>query len=164
MSRDRPTVVDAGPLTHLAEAGALDLLDRFEPLLVPAVVVSELRAGGIPEGMEALEHVAVTVDADSERFPDLDPGETAAIAASVEHDGMLLTDDLDARQRADELEIEVHGSIGVVLIAYAEGRLDADAAKARIEALERDSTLYLSDPLVERALNRIDSEEDDAPD
>ncbi|QPV65078.1 DUF3368 domain-containing protein [Halosimplex litoreum] len=72
-----------------------------------------------------------------------------------------MTDDLDARQQANELDLEVHGSLGVVLAAYADGRLVAADARTKIRALERESTLYLSDPLVRRALDRIDREESD---
>ncbi|QLH80637.1 DUF3368 domain-containing protein [Halosimplex pelagicum] len=121
----------------------------------------ELRRGGVPAAVESLDYERRRVDVAGDRWPELDPGETAALALGERVDATVLTDDLDARRQTDELDLEVHGSIGIVLAAYADGRLVAADAKTKIRALERDSTLYLSDPLVTRALDRIDREESD---
>lgn len=158
MTRDGFVVADTGPLIHPPEASALDTLEQFTPVLVPETVFAELRRGGVPASFESLDTERRSVDLSNDPWPDLDPGETAALTLAESLGGMLLTDDLDARQQADELGIEVHGSIGVVLAAYASGRVDGDEAKQRIRALEHDSTLYLSEPLVSRALARIDDE------
>lgn len=156
MTRDTPVVTDTGPLTHLGQANALDLLDQFGPLLVPEAVFAELQVGGLPAGIDTVDRERRSVEIPDDRWQSLDPGERAALVLCRRVDGTLLTDDLDARKKADELGIEVHGSIGVVLAAYANGLIDDERARATIRALESDSTLYLSPPLVERAIDRID--------
>jgi predicted nucleic acid-binding protein len=164
VSRDRRVVTDTGPLIHLSEANALGLLGQFATVLVPETVFEELRRGGVPTAFEALDCERRAVDTADDRWPELDPGETAALTLCEQIGATMLTDDLDARRQANELGLEVHGSLGVVLVACADGRLTADEAKTKIRALERDSTLYLSNPLVERAIDRVDREEDDGGD
>lgn len=158
MSRERPVVTDTGPLIHLSEANTLSLLDQFDTLVIPETVFEELRRGGIPEAFESLDCKRSRVETETDRWPDLDPGETAALELCEGTGATFLTDDLDARGRANELGIEVHGSIGVVLAAFDDNQIDADEAKARIRSLERGSSLYLSEPLVARAIARIDEE------
>lgn len=157
MTGGRPAVADTGPLIHLAEANALALLERLGEILVPQTVYEELRAGGVPAAFEALDSERRVVDGSDDHWPELDAGESAALTLAERVDGMLLTDDMAARRRADEAGVEVHGSIGVVLTAYADGRLDGDEAIDRVRALERESTLYLSEPLVSRAIQRIEN-------
>jgi hypothetical protein len=43
-------VSDAGPLIHLAEIDSLELLSRFDTLLVPETVYEEVDVGGVPDG------------------------------------------------------------------------------------------------------------------
>lgn len=70
------------------------------------------------------------VDIDTESvYPHLDSGETAALVVCIERDATLLTDDLDARNTANDEAIEVHGSVGVVLYGYRQGALSEDTAK-----------------------------------
>ena len=94
-------------------------------------------------------------------FQTLDPGETAAINLTRDEGAILLTDDLAAREIAAELDIEVHGSIGVVLHGYDRGRLSAETAEELIRALDHDSTLYLSEPLLEYALQVLETDHPD---
>lgn len=70
-----------------------------------------------------------------------------------------MTDDLDARQTAIDDGMEVHGSVGVVLYAYSRGELSEVAAKRVLRGLEQDTTLYLSRPLLEHAIELVDSDE-----
>ena len=51
----------------------------------------------------------------------LDFGEAEAIALNLqEKSEYFLTDDLDARRIANEFQIEVHGTIGIILKAFKE--------------------------------------------
>lgn len=52
-------VSDTGPLIHLAEVGALELLETIDELLVPEAVYEELIAGGIPTGFDSIETTRV---------------------------------------------------------------------------------------------------------
>lgn len=98
MRVDGPVVADTGPLIHLGDADALDLLDQFETLVLPETVFAELQAGEVPAGVQRLDYERRPISVDDETWPTLDPGETAALELCRRLDGMLVTDDLDARQ------------------------------------------------------------------
>lgn len=155
---NRLVVADTGPLTHLAQADVLPLLELTGEILVPETVLDELERG--PIDISEIEFAVVQVDIDAESaYPHLDPGETAALALCTERDAVLLTDDLDARNTANEERIEVHGSVGVVLYGYSQGELSGDVAKRTLRELKQDTNLYLSTPLIEHAIELVESDD-----
>lgn len=154
----RLVVADTGPLIHLAQADVLSLLELTGEVLVPETVLDELEHG--PTDISGLEFSVERVDIDIESvYPHLDSGETAALVVCTERDAILLTDDLDARNTATDEGIEVHGSVGVVLHGYSQRALSADAAKRTLRELKRDTNLYLSTPLIEHAIELVESDE-----
>ena len=154
----RLVVADTGPLIHLTQAEALSLLNLTGQVLVPETVLDELERG--PTDISGLEFSVERVSIDTESvYPHLDSGETAALVVCTERDAILLTDDLDARNTAGEEEIEVHGSVGVVLYGYSQGAISEDAAKRTLRELKQDTNLYLSTPLIEHALKLVESDE-----
>ncbi|WP_254663168.1 hypothetical protein [Haladaptatus sp. W1] len=48
-------VADTGPLIHLAEIDALDLLTAIDELLIPETVYAELEEGGVPQTVSGNE-------------------------------------------------------------------------------------------------------------
>jgi predicted nucleic acid-binding protein len=60
-------VSDAGPPSHLAEIGSLELLATFDTLLVPETVYKEVAAGGIPDGLADISYELVEADGKSSR-------------------------------------------------------------------------------------------------
>lgn len=93
-------------------------------------------------------------------YPHHDQEETAALVVCAERNGIFLTDNMDARNTANDEGIEVNGSVGVVLYSYSEGALTAGTAKRTLRELKQDTSLYLSTPLIEHAIELI--EPDDA--
>jgi len=153
----RLVVTDTGPLIHLDQADELHLLELTGEIYIPETVLTELEPGSTD--ISELEVTVEHVEYDESTYPHLDPGETAALVLSVDRDAVLLTDDLDARKTAQDENIEVHGSVGVVLYAYSRGELSETAAKRVLRALKRDTNLYLSSPLVEHAIRLVDSDD-----
>lgn len=151
-------VADAGPIIHLAEIDALELLSLADTLYVPERVYDELEAGSVPNGLAAVEHTTVSAEPDSIDAGDLDPGETAALAVALERDAVLLTDDLAAREHASEVGIEVHGSIGVIALGYARDALDRDEAVSMMRSLQHATSLFVSDAVVERGIELLEDD------
>jgi predicted nucleic acid-binding protein len=150
-------VADTGPLIHLAAIDSLSLLSTVEQLYLPQVVVNEFAAGN---GVAALAELGYdTVDADTEHLQDepIDDGERAALAVAIENDAMLLTDDLDARDSAADHGVEVHGSIGVITLGHSRGQLGRDDAAALMRALQRETSRFVTDAVVERGIDRLDA-------
>ena len=134
------------------------MLEGFEQVTVPQTVLDEITDQDTLTELSDLDHNVRQVDYAADDYPSLDPGETAAITLASEIGAILLTDDLAARETAKDADIEVHGSIGIVLFGHGRGQLETSQAKRLIRSLKRDTTLYLADPLVEYALQRLGSD------
>jgi predicted nucleic acid-binding protein len=148
-------VADAGPIIHLDEIDALSLLSVVEDLLIPQTVYQELEAGTVPLALESIEHELVEADT-TNLDVDLDPGETAALAVASGRAAVLLTDDLAARDAANDRDIEVHGSIGVLVLAYTRGELEKSEAAELMRALQTETSLFITDAVVERGISLLD--------
>ena len=151
-------VSDAGPLIHLAEIDSLELLSAFDTLLIPETVYEEVEAGGVPDGISDLSYELVEADERSVESEELDAGERAALAVAREHEVILLTDDLAAREVASDVDVEVHGSLGVIVLGYGRGLLDRGAAASRMRALQRETSLFVTEAVVERGIRMLDEQ------
>jgi len=151
-------VSDAGPLIHLAEIDSLELLSTFDTLLVPETVYKEVDAGGVPAGLGDLSYELVETDESRIGAEKLDAGERAAIAVAEEREVVLLTDDLAGRDAASDAGVEVHGSIGVIVLGYGRGLLDRDEAATRMRALQRETSLFVTEAVVGRGIRMLDEQ------
>jgi predicted nucleic acid-binding protein len=149
-------VSDAGPLIHLAEIDSLELLATFDTLLVPEAVYKEVDVGGVPDGLADLSDELVEADESRVGTEKLDAGERAAIAVAEERGVVLLTDDLAAREAASDAGVEVHGSIGVIALGHARRLLDKDEAASLMRALQRETSLFVTEAVVERGIQMLD--------
>ncbi|WP_425504773.1 nucleic acid-binding protein [Salinigranum marinum] len=151
-------VSDAGPLIHLAEIDSLELLATFDTLLIPETVYKEVDTGGIPDGLADLSYELVEADESRVRDEELDAGERAAIAVAEERGVVLLTDDLAARKAASDAGIEVRGSIGVIALGYGRRLLDRDESASRMRALQQETSLFVTEAVVERGIQMLDEQ------
>ena len=151
-------VSDAGPLIHLAEIDSLELLSTVDTLLVPETVYEEVDAGGVPDGLADLSYEFDEADGCRIGAEKLDAGERAALAIADERGIVLLTDDLAAREAASDAGVEVHGSIGVIALSYGCGLIDRDEAASRMRALQRETSLFVTEAVVERGIRMLDEQ------
>lgn len=152
-------VADAGPLIHLAEIDSLELLSSLDTLYVPEEVYEELDTGGVPSGLEFISYELVGAESSPFEESDLDRGETAALAVAVERNLILLTDDLAARETAEKADVQARGSLGVIALAYGRDRLEKDEAADRMRALQRETSLFVTDAVVERGIQLLETDE-----
>lgn len=104
------------------------------------------------------------VPADTQSIEDhhveLDPGETAALAVATACDAILLTDDLAARDAATSLGVEVHGSMGIIARGSAKDRLSQAEAAELMRVLQHETSLFLTDAVVEQGSALLDDSDD----
>ncbi|WP_152043030.1 nucleic acid-binding protein [Salinigranum salinum] len=151
-------VSDTGPLIHLAEIDSLELLSAFDKLYIPKTVYEELKAGDVPKGLSQLRYELVEPNERRTYSTELDAGETAALSVAKEQGVVFLTDDLVARKAASEEDIEVHGSVGIIALGYSRDLLDRDEAASRMRALQRETSLFVTEAVVERGIRMLDEQ------
>lgn len=148
----RRIVSDSGPLLHLSEAQALDLLALIGEIHIPKAVDVEMARYDASWQMQRPIWINVDVlvapygeDATAWRQAGLlDIGEAEAIALTRQLEAdWLLTDDAAARLFAQSLGLEAHGSLGVVIWAAAAGHLSHAEAEAALNGLAQ-SSLWIS--------------------
>lgn len=152
-------VADTGSLIHLEEADALDLLSTVDELVIPQTVYDELEVGDDPPTLSSIAHEVVRARQNLTQVDhSLDPGETAALNAAIGRDAVLLTDDLEARNVAEDENVEVYGSIGVIALAYTRGRTSKQEAADLMRALQRETSLFVTDAVIERGISLLQAE------
>lgn len=127
-------ICNTSPLQYLHQAGALELLPALAgQVYVPEAVVAELREGQrrnvLLPTLEELSWLTVRPVRDRTLLPlvtNLGNGEKEVLALGLEtQDALLLLDDRDARRYARALELEITGTIGLLLQAKERDILDA---------------------------------------
>jgi predicted nucleic acid-binding protein len=141
-------VADTGPVLHLHEAGGLHLLPLIGEIFLPPLVEVELRPriSELPKWakVQSLSLTAQNRALEWRRAGLLHGGEAEALALARELKAdWFLTDDAAARLMAESLNVEVHGSIGVVLWAAANKLVKKSEAKLFLAGLEK-SSLWMS--------------------
>ncbi|MFN0079976.1 MAG: hypothetical protein ACKVY0_26215 [Prosthecobacter sp.] len=147
-------VSDTGPLLHLFQVGACELLAHWGTIHVTPQVWSELHrhapafsAHGIPTWIRRcqLSSAASRQAAQWTQARMLDAGEAEALAYAKEIQAdVFLTDDTAARTLSVSLGIQARGSLGVVLFGAAAGHIDQTTAEKVLSDLESRSTLWMS--------------------
>ncbi len=128
-------IADAGPIIHLDELDALDILSPFDLLLISPVVWQEVkfhRPSALTRSNVRFSTTVVT------SFPStalailiqafsLDRGEQEALLLMQQHpDALFVTDDAAARFAAFQLGFRVHGTMGMLVRAARMNKLNAD--------------------------------------
>jgi predicted nucleic acid-binding protein len=129
-------IFDTTVLSNLAVVGRLDLLEkRYRKMAVTTVEVSDELRRGFQAGYGYLEDALQQVQAISpggwlrilapESEPEhqlrgefdllLDPGEASCLALAISRGLILVTDDLAARQLAQERDVPLTGTVGILL-------------------------------------------------
>ena len=164
-SKPAPVVIcDAGPLIHLDVLRCLALLIAFGDVLVPEVVwleVRQHRPSALRRRRVALTRVKNIPQPDKklvvllEALP-LDPGEEQALCLMREFpEALLLTDDGAARATAQQLGYEVHGTIGILLLGYRQGRRSRRQILNSLAAIPQKSTLHVAKDLLNAIIAQI---------
>jgi len=154
-------VSDTGPIIHLSEINLIKVFDVFSVVVIPEEVERELKNCKIlifkkikilklyPEFKDK-----VKIFTNQEN---LDLGEAfAVVLAMQEKTDYFLTDDLDARNVAIKYNIQVHGTIGIILRAFRERIIDKKTAIEKVNELYTKSSLFITKDLVNSVLMAIE--------
>jgi predicted nucleic acid-binding protein len=149
-------VADTSALVALAACDSLALLDQlFRDVRVPAAVLEECTVPGKPEAERLGEYLrGKVVEVDLQEFviaaPGLGQGELQAMALCKRlHADWLLVDDQRARRIARLNDIEVIGSLGILLRAK-ESELVSEIRP--LLAAMQGAGLHYAPEIIEKAL------------
>ncbi|MDO9517968.1 MAG: DUF3368 domain-containing protein [Methanosarcinaceae archaeon] len=127
------TVSNSTPLIALSKIGKIELLrEYFGQIYIPKAVYEEVVVnGGILYGAEEVakadwiivENVGNALAVESLSMY-LDAGESEAIILAKEKDCLLIIDDGDGRKAATNMNIDITGTVGILLKAGKDGKID----------------------------------------
>jgi predicted nucleic acid-binding protein len=126
-------VSNSTPLIALSRINKFSLLkEYFGEVYIPKEVYEEVvTRGGNLFGAEEVESAEwIKVEKVKNRIAveslsiALDKGEAEAIVLAREKDGMLILDEGDGRRTAESLGLKINGTVGILLLASADGKLD----------------------------------------
>jgi predicted nucleic acid-binding protein len=158
-------VLDSGPLIHLAELDALDVVCDFSSLFIPEAVRDEVGRHQ-PAALEhslnlhvisaPSPHAAIRVLA---RTLSLDIGELEALSLmELYPQAIFLTDDSAARVAAEQRGFKVHGTIGILIRAVRKGHRTGPEVIDILQSLPHRSTLHIKPSLLKEILSSLTEE------
>ena len=162
MPKSRICILDAGPLIHLDELGALGLLVEIGRIFTTETVAGEVekhRPGAIERSevvvFRDVETTSMEVANAVARY-DLQAGEMSALAwGDAFGIDLFVCDDSDARTAAAVLGHPSIGTIGVILENLRAGRMEKSAAIQLLEAIPERSTLHVQRRFLDKTIARI---------
>jgi predicted nucleic acid-binding protein len=167
MAATDEVICDAGPLIHLDELSALDLLSDFSAVSVPQEVWAEVERHR-PEALRHVEvnlsQIVVQVEADPAvdtliQTLSLGAGEQAAVRLARQRpNAILLTDDAAARLAAEGLGLRVHGTLGILIRAVRRGQRTPQEVLGSLKSLPVQSSLHIRAELLADVVNQLRAE------
>jgi predicted nucleic acid-binding protein len=130
------------------------MLQSFQEIIIPETVLDELAEVEIPPSINKIKYSEK--EAQKENNYELDPGETAAITIAKKEDAVLLTDDLEAREKAKEINVKTHGSIGMIAMNQQKDKISFQTAIDKMRKLQEKSALFITDQIIEKAIQQLE--------
>ena len=160
-------VVDAGPFIHLDQIHQLTLLRKLPILFVPTSVVSEIQYETMNPSLKTMKRWS-NVKIISVRKKSI-----VLLNSIIEESGLqqgeidclyladrlqpcvFLTDDLAARQTAERLQFEVHGSVGLIAYGVKKHWIPVKKAIEALDMLYEQSSLFITYAIIESAMRSL---------
>jgi predicted nucleic acid-binding protein len=130
-------VSNSTPLIALSRINKFGLLkEYFGEIHIPKEVFDEVvtRGGNLSGAEEAASAEWIKVGNVGNKIAveslsiTLDKGEAEAIVLAREKDALLIIDDGDGRRTAESLGLKITGTMGILLLAHEDGKLDLKTA------------------------------------
>jgi predicted nucleic acid-binding protein len=154
-------VCNATPLINFAAINRLDILQAaFSQIIIPQAVCDETTVAGFPASEFVLQAIAekwLQVCPVSTILPnipsELDDGEREAIALALEtREPQILLDEREARQVAQNLGLQVIGTLGILLLAKNRGIITQ--VQPLLDVMINHAQYWVSLPLYEQVLRQ----------
>lgn len=156
-------VADAGPLIHLDELSALDVLSDYTAIYVPDAVWREVahhRPQALREtGVIRRQSISVTASPEVTALASiytLHRGEMDALDVCLTRSiSTLLTDDTAARLAAKSLGIATHGTLGLLIRAARRGHRTPEEIVELLTSVPTRTTLHIRPSLLTDVIEQV---------
>ncbi|WP_435118850.1 twitching motility protein PilT [Halolamina sp. C58] len=137
---ENATVLNTTALSNFAQVNDVELLVDLPRLVTVEAVREELNAGAkthlyldhalavLDEEIPVFAPSPAATDLEEELVETLDPGEAQALAVAEVAEGIVVTDDGDARTTAAQRDVDVTGSIGLLVRFVENDQITAETA------------------------------------
>ena len=164
---ERIVVADAGPVIHLDEVDALDLLSDFGTVHITQTVWDEVlrHRPDLPSAcpwltIHAEDLPEVSTVGVLARALGLHRGEISALLlCRLMSAELLLCDDSAARLAAESLGFRVRGTLGILLRSLRRGLREKEEVRSLLLAIPTDSTLHIRHSLLEEIIREVEQYE-----
>lgn len=162
MGKIKEAVFDAGPFIHLSEINRLELTRVISTILTTEYILRECEY--LRNSIRKFDHIQEKpLKSKSNDFAKylvnkytINFGEATGISlCKQENIKLFFTDDLEARDVANQLGFEAHGTLAVILRVFKEKILPKKDAIELIEKLYHESSLYLSKDLKDWTIEEL---------
>lgn len=159
-------VADAGPLIHLDELAALDVLSDCTAVFVPNAVWLEvqrhrpqaLQQSNVKLIRQRPPPPSIKINAITALYT-LHHGEREALALCLDHAiKVLLSDDTAARLAAKNLNITTHGTLGLLIRAVRNRLLTPAEVLELLTIVPKQTTLHIRPSLLNEIIARLKAE------
>ena len=163
MRSDR-SACDAGPMIHLHEIGRTGCFAIFGRVFVPEIVLGEVLdeiVRGSIRGKKPFEVVPardidkVSVEYTAHKYSLSIADSSVLQCARAKGVATVLTDDLGLREVSAVRGLRPVGSVGILLRAFREGRLDRQGTLLSLDALMERSSLFITPALINKAKEAV---------
>jgi predicted nucleic acid-binding protein len=146
-----PAVTNSTCLIGLERIGRLDILPQvFTPITIPPAVQTEVGISTSWLTVKAPENLSTVQTLKTQ----VDDGEAEAIALALEvKNVIIILDDLSARRIAQQLQLKVMGTVGMLIQAKQKNMIPA--IKPILESLA-EANFRISDAIIDKALELAD--------
>jgi predicted nucleic acid-binding protein len=130
-------ISNSTPLIALSRINKFGLLrEYFGEIHIPKEVFNEVvtRGGNLSGAEEVASAEWIKVENTGDKIAveslsiTLDKGEAEAIVLAREMNALLIIDDGDGRRTAESLGLKITGTLGILLLAHEDGKLDLKTA------------------------------------
>lgn len=159
-------ISNTSPLINLAKVGKLDLMKKlFNKVLIPYSVYEEILK--LPKNTETiiikkaieqgwLSAINVALNDFLRNFSSVDVAELEVIALAIKEKKPVLIDDKKAVKIAMLFDLEVHGTLYIILKSVKQKILKKEEAKKIVDQM-MDNKMYLSSDVYALFLNLLNS-------
>ncbi len=150
-------VSNTSPLIFLGNVNSLDLLSLcFDQVLIPEGVKAEFGNDKLPEIIEEKVISSEAKNVVDMQYGALHRGELEAIQLAYETGAdLVLLDDLLARKKAKQMNIEVMGTLGVFLTSSYNGDISPKLASQKIDILINEYDMFVAQNLLAHVKNEL---------